>query len=153
MDLSMWTSPAPYFLGLLVSKISKREGASFSIIFQSIQDKSYRGLRHILKILPIFVPITKARKDVVLCVFFAVQSLSCVRFFVTPWNAECQASLPPRKDKDEQRVCSVIQSCLSLWCSKDCSLPGSSVHGTFQARILEWVAISNSIPQPNSSTK
>ena len=26
----------------------------------------------------------------------------------------------------------------------DCSLPGSSVHGTFQARILEWVAISSS---------
>jgi len=27
----------------------------------------------------------------------------------------------------------------------DCSLPGSSVHGLFQARILEWVAISFSI--------
>jgi len=27
---------------------------------------------------------------------------------------------------------------------RDCSLPGSSVHGTFQARILEWVAISSS---------
>ena len=27
----------------------------------------------------------------------------------------------------------------------DCSLPGSSVHGTFQARILEWVAVSYSI--------
>ena len=26
----------------------------------------------------------------------------------------------------------------------DCSLPGSSVHGIFQARILEWVAISYS---------
>ena len=24
----------------------------------------------------------------------------------------------------------------------DCSLPGSSVHGIFQARVLEWVAIS-----------
>ena len=27
----------------------------------------------------------------------------------------------------------------------DCSLPGSSVHGIFHARILEWVAISFSI--------
>ena len=26
----------------------------------------------------------------------------------------------------------------------DCSLPGSSVHGTFQARILEWVAMPSS---------
>ena len=39
-------------------------------------------------------------------------------------------------------VCAVDQSCLSLCDSVDCSPPGSSVHGIFQARILEWVAIS-----------
>ena len=33
------------------------------------------------------------------------------------------------------------QSCLTLSDPTDCSLPGSSVHGTFQARVLEWVAI------------
>ena len=33
------------------------------------------------------------------------------------------------------------QSCPTLCDPVDCSLPGSSVHGTFQARILEWVAI------------
>ena len=31
-----------------------------------------------------------------------------------------------------------LQSCLTLL---DCSLPGSSVHGIFQARVLEWGAI------------
>ena len=36
----------------------------------------------------------------------------------------------------------VAQSCPSLWDPMDCSLPGSSLHGIFQARILEWVAIS-----------
>ena len=36
----------------------------------------------------------------------------------------------------------VTQSCLTLCDPMDCSLPGSSVHGIFQARILEWVAIS-----------
>ena len=36
----------------------------------------------------------------------------------------------------------VAQSCLSLWDPMDCSLPGSSINGVFQARILEWVAIS-----------
>ena len=36
------------------------------------------------------------------------------------------------------------QSCLTLCDCMDCSLPGSSIHGTFQARILEWVAISYS---------
>ena len=35
----------------------------------------------------------------------------------------------------------VTQSCLTLWDRMDCSPPGSSVHGIFQARILEWVAI------------
>ena len=36
----------------------------------------------------------------------------------------------------------VTQSCPTLWYPTDGSLPGSSVHGIFQARILEWVAIS-----------
>ena len=36
----------------------------------------------------------------------------------------------------------VAQSCLTLCDPMDCSPPASSVHGIFQARILEWVAIS-----------
>ena len=36
----------------------------------------------------------------------------------------------------------VAQLCLTLCNPMDCSLPGSSVHGIFQARVLEWVAIS-----------
>ena len=36
----------------------------------------------------------------------------------------------------------VAQSCLTLCDPTDCSLLGSSVHGIFQARVLEWVAIS-----------
>ena len=35
----------------------------------------------------------------------------------------------------------VAQSCLTLRDPMDCSLPGSSVHGFFQARVLEWGAI------------
>ena len=38
----------------------------------------------------------------------------------------------------------VAKSCLTLCHPMDCSLPGSSVHGIFQARIPEWVAISSS---------
>ena len=36
----------------------------------------------------------------------------------------------------------VAQSCPTLCNPMDCSLPGSSIHGILQARILEWVAIS-----------
>ena len=40
------------------------------------------------------------------------------------------------------RAC--VQSCLTFCDPTDCSSPGSSVHGSFQARILEWVATSYS---------
>ena len=39
----------------------------------------------------------------------------------------------------------VTQSCLILSDPMDCSLPGSSIHGIFQARILKWVAIAFSM--------
>ena len=38
----------------------------------------------------------------------------------------------------------VAQSCPTLCDPTDCSLPGSSIRGVSQARILEWVAISSS---------
>ena len=42
------------------------------------------------------------------------------------------------KVKSEREV---AQSCLTPSDPMDCSLPGSSVHGIFQARVLEWGAI------------
>ena len=42
------------------------------------------------------------------------------------------------KVKSEREV---AQSCLTLRDSVDHSLPGSSIHGIFQARVLEWGAI------------
>ena len=44
--------------------------------------------------------------------------------------------------KASQGGSEVPQSCLTLCDQMDCSLPGSSVHGVIQARIMEWVAIS-----------
>ena len=38
-------------------------------------------------------------------------------------------------------MCLLTQLCPTLYDPKDCSPPGSSVHGIFQARVLEWVAI------------
>ena len=44
------------------------------------------------------------------------------------------------------QMCSVksLHLCPTLCNPMDCSLPGSSVHGIFQARILKWVSISSS---------
>ena len=41
-----------------------------------------------------------------------------------------------------------LQSCLTLSDLMDCSLPGSSIHGIFQARVLEWGAIVFSMRTP-----
>ena len=40
-----------------------------------------------------------------------------------------------------KRESEVAQSCLTLSDPMDCSPPGPSVHGIFQARVLEWGAI------------
>ena len=46
------------------------------------------------------------------------------------------------EEKSQVTQVLVAQSCPTLCDPMDCSPPGSSVHGIFQARILEWVAIS-----------
>ena len=62
-----------------------------------------------------------------------------------PWDspgkntgAGCHFLLQCMKVKSESEV---AQSCQTLSNPMDCSLPGFSVHGIFQARILEWGAI------------
>ena len=47
----------------------------------------------------------------------------------------------------------VSQLCLTLCDSMDSSPPGSSIHGIFQARILEWVAIAFSSRFPDAGIK
>ena len=66
-----------------------------------------------------------------------------------PWDSPgkntgvgCHFLLQCMKVKSESKV---AQLYLTLSDPIDCCLPGSSVHGIFQARILEWVAISFSI--------
>ena len=62
-----------------------------------------------------------------------------------PWDSPgkntgvgCHFLLQCMKVKSESEA---AQSCQLLATPWDCSLPGSSVHGIFQARVLEWVAI------------
>ena len=40
-----------------------------------------------------------------------------------------------------KKIKKISQSCPTLCNPMDCSLPGSSIHGIPQARVLEWVAI------------
>ena len=78
---------------------------------------------------------------------------SCVRLCATPQTAAHQA--PPSLGFSRQEHWSGLpfpspmhesesedaQLCPTLSDPMDCSLPGSSVHGIFQARVLEWGAI------------
>ena len=70
-----------------------------------------------------------------------------------PWDSPskntgvgCHFLLQCMKVKSEREV---AQSCLTLSNPLDCSPPGSSVHGIFQARVLEWGAIAFSYTTPN----
>ena len=106
----------------------------------------------------------------------SVQLLSRVQLFVTPWTAARQASLSitnsrsllklisiesvmpsnhlilchPLLQNDIESESEVAQSCPALCDPIDCSVPGFSVHGIFQAIVLEWIAISFSRDLPNS---
>ena len=69
--------------------------------------------------------------------FFLVKSSIWWASHLVPWHLpECTENFCPNKN-----LCVCVQSCLTLFNSMDCSLPGSSVHGISKARLLEWVAI------------
>ena len=69
-----------------------------------------------------------------------------------PWDSPskntgvgCHFLLQRMKVKSESEV---TQLCLTLSDPMDCSLPGSSIHGIFQARVLEWGAIAFPVEDP-----
>ena len=61
---------------------------------------------------------------------------------------EISGEVTPDSERDQMQfilgveVSEVAQSCLILCDPMDCHLPGSFIYGIFQARVLEWVAIS-----------
>ena len=64
------------------------------------------------------------------------------RFFTTSIPGETPGKPRMRLQMEEKERSEVIQSCLTLFNPMDCSLPGFSMHGNFQAKVLDWVAIS-----------
>ena len=105
-----------------------------SFIFQTINIYNYCFLRNVIALL------------------LLLNHFSRVRLYVTPQTAAHQA--PPSLGFSRQEYWSglpfpslmheseVAQSCPTLSNPMDCSLPGSSAHGIFQGRVLEWGASS-----------
>ena len=96
----------------------------------------------------------KSLQSVQLCATYRLQPTRLPR----PWDSPgrktgvgCHVLIQCMKVKSESEV---TQSCLTLCDPMDSSLPGSTVHGIFQARILEWAAISFSrgSSQPRDQT-
>ena len=89
-------------------------------------------------------------------VYMCVCQPSRVWLFATLQIVACQAPLSlgfPRQEYQSglpfpspvhESESAVTQLCPTLRSPMDCSLPGSFVHGIFQARILEWIALSSS---------
>ena len=67
-------------------------------------------------------------------------SSSDALFSFCPWSFPASRTFP--MSRVSEWVSEVAQSCLTLCNPMDCSLLGSSVHGIFQAKTVNWVAIS-----------
>ena len=92
---------------------------------------------------------------ILLLLLLLLSRFSCVRLCATPWRQPIRLPRPwdsPGKNTGVgchfllQRMKVKSQSevavpCLTLSDPMDCSIPGSSIHGIFQARVLEWGAI------------
>ena len=96
------------------------------------------------------------RQNDCLLLLLLLSRFSRVRLCATPETAAHQAPpslgfsrqehwsglpLPSPSEMKVKSESEVDQSCPTLRNPMDCSPPGSSVHGIFQARVLEWVAI------------
>ena len=65
------------------------------------------------------------------------------------WSQRIVLPFPSPRHESESEV---AQSCPTLRNPMDCSLPGSSIHGIFQARVLEWSAIATSFKRSHAHT-
>ena len=91
----------------------------------------------------------------VLLLLLLLSHFSRVRLCATPETTAHQAPPSPGFSRQEHwsglpfpspmRESEVAQSCPTLSGPMDCSLPGSSIHGIFRARVLEWGAIAFSV--------
>ena len=107
--------------------------------------------------------LSSAPLHILLCVPVSVSFLLapppthriCNRSLVYPYRTKGDYTNPTPLPQVISVLCLVAQSCPTLCAPMDCSLPGSSVHGILQARILEWVAFpfSRGSSQPKDWTQ
>ena len=120
---------------------------------------------------PLSIEFSRQEYWLLLLLLLLLSHFSRVQLCTTPQTAAQQAppslgfsrqehwsGLPfpsPMHESESESESEVAQSCPTLRDPMDCSLPGSSIHGIFQARVLECVAISFSSvsSQPRDPTQ
>ena len=94
----------------------------------------------------IFPSITVFSNELVICTKWPVPIHNCRKENFLSKGSNLMPSWSTHRTKDwantKKVESEVSQSCPTLCDPMDCSLPGSSVHGIFQAIVLEWIAIS-----------
>ena len=114
----------------------------------------FQGKPFNITVIQVYAPTSNAKEAEADCFYENLQNLleltpkKDVLFIIQFWNAKVGSQEIPE-------VSEVAQSCPTLCDPMDCSLLHSSVHGIFQARVLEWVAISFSreSSQPRDRTQ
>ena len=120
--------------------------------WQATVHGTHKRVRHDLatkqQLIILTTPVTYLGQSIVIRCFTFLKPYTINFYKVKQENVELNIQF------SSVQFSSFSQSCLTLCNPKDCSLPGSSVHGISQARILDWVAISFSrgSSQPRSQT-
>ena len=124
-----WTSD--YFTSLVLVKIPS--SGPRKVNFYNFLSRPNKARVNYYGVLPFFFLVDRGSSKVIL-IYLAKEVQEVQLYYIL-----CQMMFTPIK-----YVCVCAQSCPTLCHPMDCSPPGSSVHGIFQARILEQVAISYS---------
>ena len=134
-----WTAACQASLSLTISRSLPK-----FMSFASVVPSSHLILWHPLLLLPSI--LLSIREILFTCLTITSSYCGTVHFlhhrkFCSQCHSE-EFSLCYLINSKHESESEVIQSCPTLCNPMDCSLPGSSVHGIFQATVLEWVAIS-----------
>ena len=127
-------------VAIMVNKRARNAVLGWSLKNDRMISVRFQGKSFNITVIQVYAPTRNAEEAEVEWFYEDLQDLveltprNDVLFIIGDWNANVGSQETPGKSE-------VSQSCLTLCDPMNSSLPGSTVHGIFQARILEWAAI------------
>ena len=137
------TTPSSPDVMLRAAPLCSGDGTSYTlsqgVIWKDEKSNYFLELFFLLNIVDLQCCVSGVHQSIYICMYVCVCVCVCVYVLYTHTHTNIYIS-----EYICVCVCFVAQSCLILCYSLDSSSTGSSVHGIFQARILEWVAMHSS---------